>query len=346
MALPDLSASGTPNPTAVTEYQTGFAPEIAPYGQAMLGQAAALTNVNTNPYMQYQGDMTAQFTPLQQQSYKNAALMQSSPQLQDATAMAGTAGLGGLNAQYTFNPYQTQSFTSPGVAQKYMNPYLDVANQAAYRQSQIQNTANNAQATTAGAFGGGRQAIMGAQNNADLQRNLGQNQYNAYSLGQQQFNTEQGQNQAAANLNAQQQQYGSGLAMQGLNTALQGASTLGQLGTNQYNQNLGITGLQNQLGGQQQQQVQNVLNNQYQNYLSAQNYPYQQLNFMSNLIRGLPMTQQSASIYQAPPSMASQVAGLGLTAAGLGAFKGASGGSTADIQSHGIQDLALAQMGA
>ena len=290
--------------------------------------------------------MTAQFTPLQQQSYQNAALMQTSPQLQDATAMAGTAGLGGLNAQYTFNPYQTQSFTSPGVAQKYMNPYLDVANQAAYRQSQIQNTANNAQATTAGAFGGGRQAIMGAQNNADLQRNLGQNQYNAYSLGQQQFNTEQGQNQAAANLNAQQQQYGSGLAMQGLNTALQGASTLGQLGTNQYNQNLGITGLQNQLGGQQQQQVQNVLNNQYQNYLSAQNYPYQQLNFMSNLIRGLPMTQQSASIYQAPPSMASQVAGLGLTAAGLGAFKGASGGSTADIQSHGIQDLALAQMGA
>ena len=333
-------------PSAITQYQTGFAPEIAPFGQALLGQGAALTNVNTNPYMQYQGDMTAQFTPLQQQSYQNAALMQTSPQLQDATAMAGTAGLGGLNAQYTFNPYQTQSFTSPGVAQKYMNPYLDVANQAAYRQSQIQNTANNAQATTAGAFGGGRQAIMGAQNNADLQRNLGQNQYNAYSLGQQQFNTEQGQNQAAANLNAQQQQYGSGLAMQGLNTALQGANTLSQLGTNQYNQNLGITGLQNQLGGQQQQQVQNVLNNQYQNYLSAQNYPYQQLNFMSNLIRGLPMTQQSASIYQAPPSMASQVAGLGLTAAGLGAFKGASGGSTADIQSHGIQDLALAQMGA
>ena len=333
-------------PSAITQIQTGFAPEIAPFGQALLGQGAALTNVNTNPYMQYQGDMTAQFTPLQQQSYQNAALMQTSPQLQDATAMAGTAGLGGLNAQYTFNPYQTQSFTSPGVAQKYMNPYLDVANQAAYRQSQIQNTANNAQATTAGAFGGGRQAIMGAQNNADLQRNLGQNQYNAYSLGQQQFNTEQGQNQAAANLNAQQQQYGSGLAMQGLNTALQGANTLGQLGTNQYNQNLGITGLQNQLGGQQQQQVQNVLNNQYQNYLSAQNYPYQQLNFMSNLIRGLPMTQQSASIYQAPPSMASQVAGLGLTAAGLGAFKGASGGSTADIQSHGIQDLALAQMGA
>jgi len=333
-------------PSAITQYQTGFAPEIAPFGQALLGQGAALTNVNTNPYMQYQGDMTAQFSPLQQSSYKNAALMQTSPQLQDATAMAGTAGLGGLNAQYTFNPYQTQSFTNPGTAQKYMNPYLGVMDAATNRNAQIQQNALNAQATLGGAFGGSRADMMRMQNNAELQRNLGQNQYNAYNAGQQQFNTEQGQNQAAANLNAQQQQYGSGLAMQGLSTALQGASTLGQLGTNQYNQNLGITGLQNQLGGQQQQQVQNVLNNQYQSYLSAQNYPYQQLNFMSNLIRGLPMTQQSASVYQAPPSMASQVAGLGLTAAGLGAFKGASGGSTADIQSHGIQDLALAQMGA
>ena len=331
--------------TQITQYSTGFAPEIAPFGQALLGQGAALTNVNTNPYMQYQGDMTAQFSPLQQQSYQNAALMQTSPQLQDATAMAGTAGLGGLNAQYTFNPYQTQSFTSPGTAQKYMNPYLGVMDQATRRNADIAQQQQQAQAAQRGAFGGSGDYLMRNQGNAELQRNLGQNQYNAYNAGQQQFNTEQGQNQAAANLNAQQQQYGSGLAMQGLNTALQGANTLGQLGTNQYNQNLGITGLQNQLGGQQQQQVQNVLNNQYQSYLNAQNYPYQQLNFMSNLIRGLPMTQQAASVYQAPPSMASQVAGLGLTAAGLGAFKGASGGSTADIQSRGIQDLALAQMG-
>ena len=344
----------TTTPSAITQYQTGFAPEIAPYGQALLGQGAALTDVNTNPYMQYQGDMTAQFTPLQQQSYENAALMQTAPQLQDATAMAGTAGLGALNTGYTYNPYQTQSYTSPGMAESYMNPYINnvmnVQSQQANRQAQIQNAANNAQATTAGAFGGGRQAIIGAQGNADLQRNLANIQAtglnNAYTQGAQQFNTEQGQSQAAANLNAQQGQFGSSLGMQGLQTALQSANTLGQLGTNQYNQNLGITGLQNQLGGQQQQQVQNVLNNQYQNYLNAQNYPYQQLNFMSNLIRGLPMTQQSASVYQAPPSMLSQVAGLGLTAAGLGAFKGASGGSTADIQSHGLQDLALAQMGA
>jgi hypothetical protein len=222
---------------------------------------------------------------------------------------------------------------------------LDVQNNAAYRNAAIANTATNAQATTAGAFGGGRQAIMNAQGNADLQRNLAKNQFDAYNQGQQQFNTEQGQQQAAANLNAQQGQFGANLGLQGLNTALQGASTLGTLGNTQYNQNLGVIGLQNQLGGQQQQQVQNMMTNDYTNFQNQQNYPYQQMNFMSNLIRGLPMTQQAVSMYQAPPSTLSQVAGLGLTAAGLGAFKSSAKGG-AIKESHGLQDLALAQMGA
>jgi len=333
------------NPTSVQQSQIGFAPEIAPYGEALLGQGAFYTNPQTNPYMQYQGSQVAGFTPMQQQSYDAAAQMQTAPQLQDATAMAGLAGLGGLNASYTYNPYQSQSFTTPGTAQKYMNPYLDVANQAAYRQAGIQNAATNAQATTAGAFGGGRQAIMGAQNNAELQRNLAKNQFDAYNQAQGQFNTEQGQQQAAANLNAQQGQFGANIGLQGLNTALQGANTLGTLGTNQYNQNLGVIGLQNQLGGQQQQQVQNAMNVDYTNFQNQQNYPYQQMNFMSNLIRGLPMTQQAVSMYQAPPSTLSQVAGLGLGVAGLSKLA-ARGGSTADIKSHGLQDLALAQMGA
>jgi hypothetical protein len=341
------------DPTQVTQYQTGFAPEIAPYGQALLGQGAALTNVNTNPYQQYQGETVAQFTPLQQSAFNNAALMQSSPQLQQGTALAGTAGANALNTNYTYNPYQTQSFTSPGMAQSYMNPYvMNVLNPqlaiAQQQQGAAQQT-QNAQATQAGAFGGSRAGVQAAATNLNNQlanQNLvGQGLYNAYNQGAQQFNTEQSAAQNAAQLNAQQGQFGANLGLQGLNTALQSANTLGTLGNNQYNQNLGITGLQSQLGGEQQQQVQNVLNNQYQNFLAAQNYPYQQLNFMSNLIRGLPMTQQSASVYQAPPSVLSQVAGLGLTAAGLGAFKSsAKGGAIKESKSKGIMDLALKKM--
>jgi hypothetical protein len=333
-------------PTSVTQYQTGFAPELAPYGQALLGQTAALTNVNTNPYQQYQGDMTAQFTPLQQQSYQNAALMQTAPQLQDASALAGMAGLGALNTQYTFKPSDFGSAYSSATTRdaqgnvtgnSMMNPYTDVMDAQARKNAAIAQQQQQAQAATSGAFGGSGDYIMRGQNNANLQSQLAQNQYNAYNQAMQQYNT---QNQ----LNAQQQQYGAGLGMQGLQAANQAASTLGNLGNQQYNQNVGLIGLQNQLGGQQQQQTQNVLNTQYQNYLNAQNYPYQQLNFMSNIIRGLPMNQQSASVYQAPPSMLSQVAGVGLTAAGLGAFKAAKGGAIKE--SHGLADLALAKMGA
>jgi hypothetical protein len=91
-------------PTQVVQQQSGFAPEIAPYAQRLLGRAESLFDED---YMQYQPERTAGFSPLQQMSYDNAALMQSQPQLQDATAMAGLAGLGALNTSYTYNPYDS-----------------------------------------------------------------------------------------------------------------------------------------------------------------------------------------------------------------------------------------------
>jgi hypothetical protein len=104
---------------------------------------------------------------------------------------------------------------------------------------------------------------------------------------------------------------------------------------------MGILGMQNQFGGQQQQQVQNVLNNQYGDYLSAQNHPYKQLGFMSDMLRGLPLTQQSSSMYGQAPSMVQQVAGLGLTGKALGAF--ASGGAVGS-RPAGLAELALYRM--
>ena len=88
----------------IQQTQTTIPDYAKPYVEDLLGQAQALTDIGQNPYMQYQGDRTAQFSPLQQQSYENAALLTSAPQMQDATAMAGLAGLGALNTQYTFQP--------------------------------------------------------------------------------------------------------------------------------------------------------------------------------------------------------------------------------------------------
>lgn len=75
---------------------------------------------------------------------------------------------------------------------------------------------------------------------------------------------------------------------------------------------------QTQLGALQQQDIQRPLDIAYQDFLNQQNYPYKQLGFMSDLLRGTPTGSSSAmSMYQAPGSMLGQVAGLGMGAYGL-----------------------------
>jgi hypothetical protein len=334
--------------------QTSIPDYAKPYVEELLGSAQGLTDINQNPYMQYMGDRVAQFTPLQQQSYQNAGLMQAAPQLKDASALAGQAGLGALNTQYTYDPYKAQQFTGQAV-QDYMNPYMQnvVERQQAdaQRQSQIAGQAQGAQAARSGAFGGSGDYLMRGQAAGNLARQKGdiqaQGLNNAYTQAMNQFNTSQGQNQAAAQLNAQQQQFGAGLGLQGLQTANQAAQNLANIGQTQYGQNMGILGMQNQFGGQQQQQVQNVLNNQYGDFLNAQNHPYKQLGFMSDMLRGLPLTQQSTSMYGQAPSMVSQVAGLGGAALTGAKLFGAAGGATGDLERRpaGLAELAIYRMG-
>ena len=339
-----------PQISQITQSQTTIPDYARPYVENLLGAAQSYTDPSQNPYQQYMGERQAQFSPLQQMSYDNAAMMQGAPQLQDATAMAGSAGLGALNTGYTYNPFQTKSFTSPGMAESYMSPYMNnvVARQQqdATRQAQIASQAQGAQAARAGAFGGSGDYLMRGQARGNLNRQLGdiyaQGQQAAYTQGMGQFNQEQGATQAAANLNAQQGQFGAGLGLQGLQTALTSANALGNLGNTQYQQNMGINQMQNQYGLQQQQQSQNILNNQYQDFLNFQNTPYKQMGFMSDILRGLPLTQQAATMYQTPPSLGSQLIGGATTAAGI-AMR-AKGGSVGE-QPAGLADLALSRMG-
>ena len=185
------------------------------------------------------------------------------------------------------------------------------------------NTAfNNAQ----NQFNQAQQQSLQAQQ-ANQQTNLGtqqaQQQANQFGYGQL---ANQAQNyaqygQAANQLNAQQQQFGANLGMQGLGLANTAASTLGQLGQTQFGQEQGIVGLQNQMGAQQQAQQQGIINQGIQNYATAQQYPQQQLAFMNSMLRGLPLQTSTVQGYQAAPSAVSQIAGLGTTGiAGLGLY--------------------------
>jgi hypothetical protein len=128
-----------------------------------------------------------------------------------------------------------------------------------------------------------------------------------------------------------------------MQTALSGEKSLADIGQTQYGQNIGLLSLQNQFGGQQQQQTQNAINAEYQDYLNAQNYPYKQLGFMSDMLRGLPLTQQSSAMYGQAPSMVSQVAGLGTAALGVSKFM--AGAGSVNDRPAGLADLTLYQMG-
>jgi hypothetical protein len=141
----------------------------------------------------------------------------------------------------------------------------------------------------------------------------------------------------------QSRQFGANLGLQGLQSGMQAAGQLGTLGQNRYAQQTGNIGLQNQLGAQQQAQQQRYIDQMIQNYGTAQQYPQQQLAFMSGLLRGLPLQTATTQQYQAAPSTVSQLAGLGMAGYGLSRMK--KGGKVkAKQRPAGLAELALSKM--
>ena len=290
---------GGSQPSSQTITQTSIPEYARPQVERMLGKTEALVD---QPYQSYGGERIAGFSPMQQQAFQNVNSMQPSQQLGTATQMAGMAGLGSLNAGRN---YQNMA-TNPYAMGAYMSPYIQNAlapqMYEASRQSDIMGQKNAAQAVGAGAFGGSRFGIQ----EAERQRNLGQNLSNIYGTGMQN-----------AYQNAQQaQQFGSTLGLQGMGQAGQMANTLGNLGQTQFGQQKDIINALSTAGGQQQTLEQQRLSQQYQDFLNQRDYPKQQLSWQSDMLRGLPISQQSQTGYQAPPSPITQIAGAGLAAKG------------------------------
>ena len=372
-------------PTQTTVNNTSIPEYARPYVETMLGTTQQqLYNYETDPktgqkfassikgYTPFSEDPSkyvAGFSPMQEQSFKGAANMGTSPQLDTASGLAGLAGQRAMGAQYDptqFNAQQvgTQDYTGQNVSQ-YMNPYMqsvvDIQQREAQRQADIAGTQRAGQAVRSGAFGGSRAGIMESEAARNLATQKGdiqaQGQNAAFQNAQQQFNTQQQRdlqaqlaNQGAGlqtqQMGEQSRQYGAGYGMQGLQTGLQAAGQLGQLGQTQYGQQLGNVNLQNQMGAQQQAQQQGILNQQIQNYAMAQQYPQQQLAFMSNMLRGLPMQSTTANMYQAAPSNVSQLAGLGMAGYGLAQMAGKKKGGKvkANQRPAGLAELALSKM--
>ena len=142
-------------------------------------------------YQPYQGPRIATFAP------------------EELAAMRGITGMVGAGQRY-FAPAealtygQTQQFGD--VAQQYMSPYqqavIDVEKREAIRQAQRPRQDIGAAAVGVGGFGGSRQAILEAEQQRNLQRQLGdiqtRGQQAAYETGLRAFEAQKERERAAA----------------------------------------------------------------------------------------------------------------------------------------------------
>lgn len=235
------------------------------------------------PYQAYQGPLTAGASNLQTQAFQ---------------------GIGNLTmpngGQYT----PVGSDFTPQAAQQYMNPYLQQALNPQLdelrRQSQITQQQNAAKMTQAGAFGGSRQALMDTETQRNLlsqmNQTVGQGYANAYDKAAQQFNTDQTR----------------------------------KIGEAQYGADYGLRSLGEQRNMLDQQmragEVQRGIESEgvkadYDEFMRQENYPYKQLEFMRNMISGLPAQSISSTLANQSTlgSLASMIGGLGsLTGSGTG----------------------------
>lgn len=334
----------TQNTSSIPDYASG-------YFTNMLDQASSLQQA---PYQPYTGNRIADLNTNQTNAINSIASNQGSYQPYYNQAGQGLASALNTAQNTSFDPAQAQNtygasnfnpqdFTGANV-QKYMDPYLqqslDPQIALLNRQFGQQGNKLNSQAAGNGAFGGYRAGIEQSENN--LNNNLafsnlvGQGYNNAFNNAQGQFNTSQQQQMAANQLNNQYGQAQSSLGMQATNQNNQSGLAAAQLqmqGGQQATQAaLGLQGLgtAQQAAGQsdanallsagtvQQNQSQNALNQQYNDFLSQQYYPYQTLNWMSGILRGVPVTaNQTQTSTSSPPSPVSQIAGLGLSGLGL-----------------------------
>lgn len=264
-------ATTPPTPTA-TAAQTGVGLPLGsesslsswagPYVTEMLGRGQAVSSM---PYQAYTGPLTAGQSPLQTQAFQ------------------GIAGLTLPTADMT--TYRPAEFTAD-TAQQYMNPYLQVSLQPqideARRQAQIQQQQRRGELTRAGAYGGGRQAIMESEADRALMANLagitGTGYKTAYDLARQQFETEQARRMGAA---GQAQQYGlAGLAAQ------------------------------TQAGAAQRAMEQEGISADVKQFEEQRDYPYKQVQYMQSLLQGLPVGAQSYT-YSEPSTLSQMLSGAG-----------------------------------
>ena len=243
-----------------TGQESSLSSWAGPYVTDMLGRGQALAQT---PYEAYTGPLTAGTTGAQQ------------------AAFSGIANLAVPTEQ--MQAFTPGTFTDPGTAQQFMNPYLQAALEPqlaeARRQAEISRVDQAGRLTRAGAFGGGRQAIMESELNRNLLRNIaditGEGYFNAYNTGREQFNSEQ---RLGLDATGQAQRYG-----------------------------LDALRAQADLGGLERGINQEAIDAARRQFEEERLFPYRQIQFEQSLLSGLPLEAQNITYQQ--PGFLNQLAG-------------------------------------
>jgi len=299
MTLEGGSGGGGGQPANTTQVTI---PEYAkPYMERLLGKTEALTDAK---YQTYGGERLSGATAEQLAARQGVAGLQTPGEFGAASNLTGLGGLSSLMAGQQY----TGMVTDPSQVGAYMSPYMqnvsDIAKRQAAEDARRVQMATNLGAARQGTYGGARQ-LLGQM---EREKALGQTMADIDVKGRQ-----SAYEQAIRNM-----QFGAQTGLQGAQQAAQAGATLGQLGTAGQAANLQRLQAQESAGALGQRDAQAKLDLAYQDFLTQQQYPYKQLGFMSDLLRGSANLAGTGgkTVYEAPPSMGSQLLGLAGTLGG------------------------------
>ncbi len=335
-----------------TVTQTNLPEYARPYFERLMSEGEALTN---EPYQAYQGPRLAGFTPdmLNAQQGVRDLVDYGTPNIDAATGMVNSsvAGATGNYDPHTYDYLSANPNARVGYDdyQNLFNTFynsntqnvLDVQKQQALLDFQRQGIDRNSAAVRAGAFGGSRQAVgnyLAEEGMLNRQNDIeAQGLYNAWNsatsnaIDAQKYNIDQNLRAQLANqgqyMTAQQatdasNQYNADLGIRSGQLGLQGAGLLNDLEKSRYDITTG--GLKDlaAVGQDWQQLSQAGLDLQFEDFLNQRDYPRQNLEFLSGLLRGVPTSvNQSVSTTQ-NISPASSLLGSGLSAYALSQLMG------------------------
>lgn len=325
--------------TNLPEYAKPFYEELLKQTGKQVYQTDASGNVTgVKEYTPYGGERIAGFTPEQERVQSEVAGMatpggfgRAATGLGTGEALGyGTAGLG-LSQAFGYSPTAISGGTfDPSAAAYYSSPYqtgvTDIAVREARRQGDIERSRGAMGAIGRGTFGGARQALMQSEQDRNLAQNIGdiraKGAESGYLNAQKMFEADQARRMEAAKLGQQGQQFAAGLGKElgvaGLQTGLEASAKQGALAATEQVSNLERLKAQAASAGEKQALQQEINNLKYQTFQEQKNYEKQQLDYLSQILRGNAAALGTTQTQYAPaPSLASQLGGVGLAGLGL-----------------------------